>query len=107
MLDVLVVALDERQNAVIGGVGGALETLDIAIGDVVASHGEGALGHNLILDHVLDFFYGDGVAADLALSLHRGGCVIDLRGGQTKILRHGDVGFGYSIDDLGNIKGDL
>ena len=66
LLDLFVVALDERENLVVGSVLGTLETLHIAVDDVAASHLVAVETHNLILDHILNLFDRNGVAGVLA-----------------------------------------
>ena len=49
LLDFLVLALDQAEDALVGGVGLALEALDIAVGDIVAGDVMGLDVHELVL----------------------------------------------------------
>ena len=62
LLDLLVVALDEREDLVVGGVLVALLVLHVAVDDVLAGHLKVVERHQLVLDEVLDLLDGDGVA---------------------------------------------
>ena len=107
LLDLLVVALDEGQDLVVGGVGLALEALHVAVRDVVARDREGALGHDLVLYHVLDLLDSDRVATGLGLGLDDVGRVDDLLVAQALLGRHGDVGALDRGDDLVDVERDL
>jgi hypothetical protein len=107
LLDFLVVALDEREDLVIGRVALALEVLHVAVDDVLAGDLEAVERHDLVLDHVLDFLDGDGVTSLCAFVADIEGSILDLALGQT--LGFGDllVGGLDRVDDLLKIKGDL
>ena len=66
LLDLFVVALDQRQNLVVGRVLLALQALNIAIDDVVAGNLVAVETHNLVLDQILDLLDRNGVARVLA-----------------------------------------
>ena len=104
LLDLFVLALDQAQNALVGGVGLALEALDIAVGDIVAGNVVGLDVHQLVLHHILDLFHADSAVESLALVGHIRGDLGDLLPGQTAFAAHGIAGLGNSGDDLGNIK---
>ncbi len=66
LLDLFVVALDQRQDLVIGRVLLALQALNIAIDDVVAGNLVAVETHDLVLDQILDLLDRNGVARVLA-----------------------------------------
>ena len=107
LLGLFVVALDQRQNLVIGGVGFAHQAAGVAIGDIVLGHFEGAVRHDLVLHHILDFLHGGGTVHPLALQLNRLGDPLDLNRGHAIHIFHGVVRLGDSDDNFGNIKYDL
>ena len=107
LLDFLVVALDQRQDLVVGGVGLALEVLQVAVDDVLAGDLEAVERHDLVLDHVLDFLDGDGMARGLALVLHVECRESDLALGQATCLRDLRVCRLDGVDDLVQIEACL
>ena len=107
LLDFLVLALDQAQDALVRGVGLALQALDITIGDIVAGNIMGLDVHELVLHHILHFFHADGAVQRLALVGDICCDLGDLVFGQTALTAHRIAGFGDSGDDLGNIKGNL
>ena len=107
LLDFLVVAFDQGQNAVVGGVVGALQALDIAVGDIFAGHLMRTGFHDGIFHKVLDLFHIHGVVAGVAHSLHLIRNVDDLFLGQPLVGRHDVVRLADCRDDLGNVKNDL
>ena len=104
LLDFLVLALDKAQDTLVGGVGLALEALDIAVGDIVAGDVMGLDVHELVLHHILYLFHADGAVECLTLIGHGCGDVSDLLPGETGLAAHRIAGFGDSGDDLGNIE---
>ena len=107
LLDLLVVAFDQREDLVIGRVVGALEALDIAVGDIAARDLVGAGRHNGVLHKVLNLLNIHGVAAVIADLLHMVADLDDL------LLRQA-LGFGYDLiclcdsrNDFGNVKDSL
>ena len=115
LLDLLVVALDERENLVVGGVFGALQALHVTVDDVLARDLELVELHELVLDEVLHLLDRDGVAGVLArlgnvlrsvdhLALGQAVGFLDLAvGGTDRILDLGDVKNGLAataLDDL-------
>ena len=66
LLDLFVVALNQRQNLVVGRVLLALQALNIAIDDVVAGNLVAVETHDLVLDQILDLLDRNGVARVLA-----------------------------------------
>ena len=104
LLDFLVVALNQRENAVVGGIVGALETLHIPVGDVLAGNLVGAGGHDRILHQILDLLDVHRVAAALALLRNLIRNAQDLFFGQAQVGSHNIVGFGHGGYNFGNIK---
>ena len=66
LLDLFVIALNQRQDLVIGRVLLALQALNIAIDDVVAGNLVAVETHDLVLDQILDLLDRNGVARVLA-----------------------------------------
>ena len=107
LLDFLVVALDQCQDAVIGGVVGALEALDIPVGDILAGHLMGTGFHDGVFHQVLDLLHVHGMVASGADFLHLVRNADDLLLGQTLVGRHDVVRLADCRDDLGNVENDL
>ena len=59
LLDLFVLALDQAQDALVGGVGLALQALDVAVGDIVACYIVRLNVHQLVLHQILYFFHAD------------------------------------------------
>ena len=104
LLDFLVVALDKREDLVIGGVALALEVLEIAVDDVLARDLELVERHDLILDHILDFLDRDRVAGGLAGVLDVEGRVLDLARCQTLVFGNFPVCCFDCVGDLRKIE---
>ena len=107
LLDLFVVALDERQNLVIGRVLLALQALNIAIDDVVPGDLVAVEAHNLVLDQILDLLDRYGVAGLLTCLgdvLRR---VDHLAVGKTRALHDLQVCGADRIDDLFDVKDNL
>ena len=107
LLDLLVVAFDEGQDAVVGRVVGALEALHIAVGDVLARDLERAHIHDRVFDQVLNLLHVHGMAAALADALHFVRNVQDLLFLQALVDRDDVVGLCDRRNDLGNIENSL
>ena len=107
LLDLFVVALDEGEDLVVRGVLLALQTLQVAVDDVVAGHLELVQAHELVLDHVLNFLHRDGVASLLALLRHVLRGELDLAGAQALALLDLGVGTLDGVDDLLDVERDL
>ena len=107
LLGLLVVALDEGEDLVVGSVGLAHQGPGIAVGDVVLGHLKGTVGHDVVLHHVLNFLHGGGAVHLLALQLHGLGDAPDLHGSHAVRLGHRVVGLGDGHLDFLDIEGDL
>ena len=107
LLDLFILALDQAQNALIGGVGLTLQALDIAVGDIVTGNVVGFDVHELVLHHILNLFHTDGTVQCLTLVSHICRDLGDLILGQTALAADRIAGLGNSGNDLGDIKGDL
>ena len=104
LLDLFVLALDQAQDALVGGVGLALQALDIAVGDIVACYIVRLNVHQLVLHQILYLFHADRAVELLALVGNSCGDLGDLLPAQTSLTAHRIAGFGNGGDDLGNIK---
>ena len=107
LLGLLVVALDQAEDLVVGGVGLAHQRTGVAVGDVVLGHLKGAVGHDVVLHHVLDLLHGGGAVHLLTLQLHGLRDPLDLHRRHPVHLLHGLVGLGDGDNDLGNIEAHL
>ena len=107
LLGLLVVALDEGEDLVVGGVGLAHQGPGIAIGDVVLGHLKGPVGHDVVLHHVLNLLHGGSAVHLLALQLHGLGDAPDLHRGHAVGLGHRVVGLGDGHLNFLDIEGDL
>ena len=107
LLGLLVVALDQAEDLVIGGVGLTHQRTGVAVRDVVLGHLEGAVGHDVVLHHVLDLLHGGGAVHLLALQLHGLGDPLDLHRRHPVRLLHSLVGLCDGNDDLGDIEAHL
>jgi len=104
LLDLFVLALDQAQDALVGGVGLALQALDVAVGDIVACYIVRLNVHQLVLHQILYFFHADRAVELLALVGNGCGDLGDLLPAQTSLTAHRIAGFGNGGDDLSNIK---
>ena len=107
LLGLLVVALDETQDTVVGRVGTAHQAAGVAVGDVGLGDLERAVGHDLLFDHVLNFFHGGTAAQLLAGELHALGNALDLARRHAVALFDGGVCLRDGHDDLRDVKGRL
>ena len=103
LLDLFVVALNQRQNLVVGRVLLALQALNIAIDDVMASNLVAVETHNLVLDQILNLLDRHGVTR-LGDVLCR---VNHLAVGKTRALLDLQVCGADGIDDLIDVKDNL
>ena len=86
LLNLLVVALDKRENTVVGGISLADERAVVAVSYVPSGKLERALCHKLILYHILNFLYGYGALYFVALVLNVVRDVEDLLLGQKRAV---------------------
>ena len=107
LLDFLVVALNQRQNLVIGGVLVTLLVLDVAVNDVLTSNLKAVKSHKLVLDKVLNLLDGDGVSSLLALIGNVERSKLNLTLSQALILRDLCVSLSDCVNNLLNLEGDL
>ena len=107
LLGLLIVALDEGEDLVVGGVGPAHQGPGIAVGDVVLGHLKGPMGHDVVLHHILDLLHRGSAVHLLALQLHGLGNAPDLHGSHAVRLGHRVVGLGDGPLDLLNVKSNL
>ena len=105
LLRLLVVALNEREDLVVGRVGMALQGLHVAVDDVLARHGVSALRHDLVFHHVLDFLDRHGVARATTQPLDAMGGERNLLVGQALVLRNLVVGSLDGIHNLVDVEG--
>ena len=107
LLGLLVAALDEGEDLLVGGVGLADQGTGVAVGDVVLGDLIGAVGHDLVLHIVLNLLHRGGAVHLQAGELHALGDALDLHGGQADALIHALVGLGDGDDDFGDVKDHL
>ena len=91
LLCLLVVALDEREYLIVGGVRAADKVVRVAVGDIVLRDLEGSVRHYLVFDHVLYFLDAGGAAEALTGQHHALGDAVDLLAGQAYRLVDRDV----------------
>ena len=107
LLDFLIVALDEGQNAVVGGVMGTAQALHIAVGDIFAGHLIRFGLHDGVFHQILDLLHVHGVVAALAFLRHIVGNGRDLFLGQALVGGNNVVGFGHRCNNFGYIENGL
>ena len=103
LLNLLVVALDQRENAVVGGVRLADERTVVAVAYVASCELKRALGHELILNHVLDLLNGNRALDLVALVLHVVCYVGDLLLGEERTVG-GIVRLANGVDDFFDVE---
>ena len=107
LLDLFVVALDQRQDLVIGRVLLALQALNIAIDDVVAGNLIAVETHDLVLDQILNLLDRHGVTRVLACLGDVLCRVNHLAVGKTRALLDLQVCGADGIDNLIDVKDNL
>ena len=107
LLDLFVVAFDQRQDFVVGCVLLALQALNIAIDDVVASDLVAVETHDLVLDQILDLLDRYGVAGLLTCLGDVLRCIDHLAVGKARAFLDLQVCGADRIDDLIDVKGNL
>ena len=104
LLGLLVVALDEAEDAVVRRVRAAHQTAGIAVGDVRLGDLKRPVRHDLLFDHILNFFHRRAAAQLLAGKLHALRNALDLLGRHALGLVHRAVGLRNGHNDLCNVK---
>ena len=104
LLDLLVLALDQAEDALVCGVGLTLQALHITVGDIVAGNVVGPDVHELVLHHILDLLHVYSPVQRLALVRNIRSDLGDLVPGQAVLFAHRLAGFAHCCDDLGNVK---
>ena len=107
LLDLLVVALDQAEDAVVRGIGLAQEAAGVAVGNIFLGHLESAVSHNGLFHQILNFLHGRAAPHFLAGDLHALGNSLDLQRGHTHLFVHRFIGLGHGHIDLINVKNDL
>ena len=107
LLDFLVIALDQAEDAVVRGVGLTQKAAGIAVGNIFLGHLESAVGHDGLFHQILNFLYGRAAAHFLAGDLDALGNSLDLQRGHTYLLVHRIIGLGHGHDDLINVENDF
>ena len=103
LLDLLVIALDQREDAVVGGVRFTHQRTVVAVADIASGKFKGALRHELILDHILDLFNGNRALHLVAAVLHVVGDIRDLFFRQKRTVR-GIVRLADGVNDFFNVE---
>ena len=104
LLDLLVVRLDQGQDLLVRRVGLAHKRAGIAVGDVVLGDLERAVGHDPVLDQILNFLDGQRAVHGQAAVFHALGDAADLHRRQPFVLRDNVIGLGHGCDDLDDIE---
>ena len=104
LLCLLVVALDEREYLLVGGVRAADKVVRVAVGDIVLRDLEGSVRHYLVFDHVLYFLDAGGAAEALTGQHHALGDAVDLLAGIPSIV-YGFFGLVVIVPAMQNIFG--
>ena len=104
LLDLLVVAFDEAHDLLVRGVGLTDQRTVITVCNVGSRNIEGSLIHDLVFDHVLNFFY-----AERAMYVERRAFDVlrdtfDLYGSHAGTGDNAVIGFGDGNDDLSGIE---
>ena len=107
LLDLLIVALNQAENPVVGGVGLPGQRTGVAVGDVFLGDLKGAVGHDGLLHQVLNLLHRGTAAHFLAGNLHALGDSPDLQRGHPHLFIRRFIGLGHGHDDLINVKNDF
>ena len=107
LLGLLVAALDEAEDLLVGGVGAADQRAGVAVGHIVLGHLKGTVGHDLILHQILYFLHGGGTVHFQAGKLHAFRNALNLHRGHPNGLVHAFIGLCDGRNDLRNVKGHL
>ena len=104
LLNVLVVALDERHDLLVGRVRLALEALPVAVRDVLLGDLARAHLHDLVLDDVLDLLDRHRAVARLAYAGDLCGNQLDAPLAKRVLVVNSLAGLANGILDLGYVK---
>ena len=104
LLDLLVVRLDQGQDLLVRRVGLAHKRAGIAVCNIVLGNLKCAVGHDLILDQILNFLDGQRAVHGQAVVFHALGDAADLHRRQPFVLRDDVIGLGHGCDDLDDIE---
>ena len=94
LLDFLVVALDQAQDPVVGGVGLTEQAPGVAVGDVGLGDLKSTVRHDSLFYQILDLFHRGTATHFLTADLHALGDPLDLQGRHTHIFFHSFVCLG-------------
>ena len=104
LFGLFVVALDEAEDLVVGGVGPAGKRTGIAVFDIPLGHLKSALLHDLVLDQILYLLNRRRTPHFQAARLHAGRDIPDLVTGQLTMLFVRIVGLGDRHNDFAYVK---
>ena len=104
LLDLFVVALDQAQDPVIGGVGLTQQAAGVAVGDILLGHLESAVSHDGLLHQVLNFLNRGAASHFLAGNGHALGNAGNLQRGHANLLLYGFIGLGDGHEDFIDIE---
>ena len=99
LLDFLIVALNQAENPVVGGVGFAHQAAGIAVSNILLGHLKGTVGHDGLFHQILNFLHGGAAPHLLAGNGHALGNAADLQGCHAHLFVHCIVGL---LDGNGN-----
>ena len=104
LLGFLVVAFNQAEDLVVGGIRPARKRTGIAVLDIPLGHLKGALLHDLVFDHILDFLDRRRTPHFQAARFHAGRNIPDLLAGQLLVLLVRIVGLGDRHNDFAYVK---
>ena len=104
LVGLFVLAADQAQNLLVGCVGLADQGSFIPVGNVVVGQLVGILSHDLMFDHILDFFHGQGPLHLLAAADHIGRDFLYLFFRNPGCLNCCSIGFSYGVFDFFGVK---
>ena len=107
LLDLFIVALNQTQNPVVGGVGLAHQAAGIAVGNILLGHLERAMRHDGLLHQILNFLDGGAVTHLLAGNPDTFGNPLDLQRCHANLFVNRIVGLGDGHLYLRDVKNDF
>ena len=107
LLGLLVAALDEGEDLLVGGVGAANQRAGIAVGHIVLGDLIGAVGHDLVLHQILYFLHRGGAVHFQTGKLHAFRNPLDLHGCHPDGLVHAFVCLCDGCNNFRNVKSDF